>query len=83
VLVGGVLARQASKVLRFCGVGGVWYRRILPLDGPMLKKSSADLDSLDRKMLARLQREGRISNVDLAEAVGLSESACLRRVKGL
>lgn len=41
------------------------------------------LDTIDRKLLARLQREGRISNVDLAAAVGLSESACLRRVKAL
>jgi DNA-binding Lrp family transcriptional regulator len=46
-------------------------------------RPAADLDVTDRKLLARLQRDGRISNVDLAEAVGLSESACLRRVKAL
>lgn len=45
--------------------------------------SAADLDAIDRKLLTRLQRDGRISNVELAEAVGLSESACLRRVKNL
>ena len=33
--------------------------------------------------MARLQRDGRIANVDLADAVGLSPSACLRRVKAL
>jgi DNA-binding Lrp family transcriptional regulator len=39
------------------------------------------IDQLDRKILSALQREGRLSNVQLAEKVGLSESACLRRVK--
>ena len=39
------------------------------------------IDALDRKILAALQQDGRLSNVQLAEQVGLSESACLRRVK--
>lgn len=39
------------------------------------------IDSLDRKILLALQQDGRLSNVQLAEKVGLSESACLRRVK--
>jgi DNA-binding Lrp family transcriptional regulator len=41
------------------------------------------LDRLDRKVLTELQRNGRISNVDLAAKVNLSESACLRRVRAL
>jgi Lrp/AsnC family transcriptional regulator, leucine-responsive regulatory protein len=41
------------------------------------------LDSNDRKILAALQDEGRLSNVELAEKVGLSASPCLRRVKRL
>lgn len=41
------------------------------------------LDRIDRKVLAELQRDGRISNVDLAARVNLSESACLRRVRSL
>jgi Lrp/AsnC family leucine-responsive transcriptional regulator len=41
------------------------------------------LDRLDRKVLNELQRDGRISNVDLATRVNLSESACLRRVRAL
>jgi Lrp/AsnC family leucine-responsive transcriptional regulator len=41
------------------------------------------LDRLDRKVLDELQRDGRISNVDLAARVNLSESACLRRVRAL
>src|ERR1700728_4091390 len=40
-------------------------------------------DKVDRAILAHLQRDGRIANVDLADAVGLSPSACLRRVKAL
>jgi Lrp/AsnC family leucine-responsive transcriptional regulator len=40
-------------------------------------------DKLDRAILAQLQRDGRIANVDLADSVGLSPSACLRRVKAL
>ncbi|SEQ24273.1 DNA-binding transcriptional regulator, Lrp family [Devosia sp. YR412] len=39
------------------------------------------LDAIDRRILSVLQRDGRISNVDLANAVGLSPSPCLRRVK--
>lgn len=41
------------------------------------------LDRMDRRILAALQAEGRISNVDLAQRVGLSESPCLRRVRAL
>lgn len=41
------------------------------------------LDALDRLILAELQHDGRLSNVELAERVHLSPSACLRRVKAL
>lgn len=41
------------------------------------------LDKHDRKILACLQRNGRITNQDLAEEVGLSPSPCLRRVRQL
>ena len=41
------------------------------------------LDRYDRTILEALQRNGRISNVQLATAVNLSESACLRRVRVL
>lgn len=42
-----------------------------------------ELDSYDRAILKRLQWDGRISNQDLAEAVNLSPSPCLRRVRRL
>ncbi len=41
------------------------------------------LDRIERRLLALLQDDGRMSNVDLAARVGLSESPCLRRVKKL
>ena len=41
------------------------------------------LDEMDRKLLSVLQRQGRISNADLSEAVHLSPSACHRRVQRL
>lgn len=41
------------------------------------------LDAIDRNILHHLQRNGRISNVDLAREVGLSPSACLRRMREL
>ena len=41
------------------------------------------LDRAEREILRVLQQQGRISNVDLAEAVGLSESPCFRRVRAL
>ena len=41
------------------------------------------MDKLDRAILAQLQRDGRLSNVELAERVGLSPSPCLRRVRAL
>lgn len=42
-----------------------------------------DLDKADRAILERLQRDGRMANVELAEAVALSPSSCLRRTKAL
>jgi Lrp/AsnC family leucine-responsive transcriptional regulator len=41
------------------------------------------LDSFDRKIVAALATEGRLSNVELANRVGLSPSACTRRVQAL
>ena len=41
------------------------------------------MDKIDRAILAQLQEDGRLSNVELAERVGLSPSPCLRRVRSL
>ena len=41
------------------------------------------LDHIDRQILALLQAEGRMTNVELAERVGLTAPPCLRRVRAL
>ena len=43
----------------------------------------SDLDATDRRILSLLQKEGRISNAELALRVHLSPSACHRRVQRL
>ncbi len=43
----------------------------------------ATLDRIDRLLLAELQNEGRVTNVDLAKRVGLTAPPCLRRVRTL
>lgn len=42
-----------------------------------------DIDIINSKILSVLEKDGRISNIDLAARVGLSASACLRRVQEL
>lgn len=42
-----------------------------------------DVDNISRRILRELAADGRLSNVDLAARVGLSPSACLRRVQEL
>ncbi|MBU1689373.1 MAG: Lrp/AsnC family transcriptional regulator [Gammaproteobacteria bacterium] len=42
-----------------------------------------ELDRYDRRILEVLQKEGRISNQELADRIGLSPSPCLRRVRTL
>jgi Lrp/AsnC family leucine-responsive transcriptional regulator len=39
------------------------------------------LDAIDRRILEHLQRDGRLTNLELADRVGLSPSPCLRRVR--
>ena len=43
----------------------------------------ANLDRIDRRLLRELQDEGRITNVELAQRVGLTAPPCLRRVRAL
>ena len=44
---------------------------------------SFDLDAIDRKILHRLQQNGRLTNQQLCDDVGLTPSPCLRRVRAL
>lgn len=45
--------------------------------------SAQKLDAVDRKILAELQADGRMTNVELATRVGISAPPCLRRVRAL
>jgi Lrp/AsnC family transcriptional regulator, leucine-responsive regulatory protein len=50
---------------------------------PAIEQYPANVDDVDRSILAELEKDGRISNADLADRVGLSPSPCLRRVRRL
>ena len=52
------------------------------LDAPILQ-SMTKMDDINRRILRELERDGRVTNADLAQKVGLSPSACLRRVQEL
>lgn len=45
--------------------------------------AGSKLDEIDRKILAELQADGRMTNVELAKRVGISAPPCLRRVRTL
>ncbi len=45
--------------------------------------ANLNLDTIDMKLLAALQKNGRVTNVDLAAKVGLTAPPCLRRMRAL
>ncbi len=47
------------------------------------RPATVELDQVDLQILAELQQDGRITNVELARRVGLSAPPCLRRVRRL
>ena len=47
------------------------------------RTGAARLDAFDRRILAALVENGRATNVEIAEKVGLSEAPCLRRIRRL
>ena len=48
-----------------------------------MENSSKTLDEIDRRILTALQRDGRLTNQELAGQVGISPSPCWRRVRAL
>ena len=54
----------------------------LPLS-VLMTQLTMNIDRINERILQALQRDGRISNTELADRVGLSPSACLRRVQEL
>lgn len=61
----------------------LWNAMACGEGGDILSFMPPSGDRIDRAILATLQRDGRIANIDLADAISLSPSACLRRVKAL
>jgi DNA-binding Lrp family transcriptional regulator len=53
------------------------------VDRASAARSTVQLDEIDRQILIHLQESARISNVELANRVGLSPAPCLRRVRVL
>jgi len=47
------------------------------------KMAEIELDAIDRRILAILQKDGRLANQDIADRVNLSPSPCLRRIRRL
>ncbi|WP_431304467.1 Lrp/AsnC family transcriptional regulator [Sediminicoccus sp. BL-A-41-H5] len=54
-----------------------------PRSNETTPNGAAELDAIDLRILAELQSDGRITNVELASRVGLSAPPCLRRVRRL
>jgi DNA-binding Lrp family transcriptional regulator len=50
---------------------------------PPVPDSPILLDAIDRRILAALQEDGRMTNVDLSKRAGISAPPCLRRVRAL
>lgn len=68
-----------SHGLGKCYRNGAFFVSAVQPWGPGL----SNLDSIDRRLLAELQEEGRVTNVELAQRVGLTAPPCLRRVRAL
>src|SRR6056300_1228975 len=49
----------------------------------LMADAKIELDSIDQKILALMQANARINNLELTDKVGLSATPCLRRVKRL
>lgn len=73
---------QRHRLAKYAGLTRyLWH--YLPQDNGILVFYAMLMDKYDKQILAVLQRDGRISNKQLAEEVSLSESSCLRRVRAL
>ena len=59
----------------------LWY--LSPMAGTSRRRAQVDLDETDRAILRILQGNGRITNAALAEAVGLTATPMLARIKKL
>lgn len=53
------------------------------VESSKILRESADLDDVDRKIVEELQANGRITNAELADRVGVAASTCIARVRSL
>lgn len=53
------------------------------VESSKILRDSADLDDVDRKIVEELQANGRITNAELADRVGVAASTCIARVRSL
>ena len=86
------MLREGERLLRIHSLGGNLCAisnensGSTGISGPTQKGSSmtaSKLDPIDRMILAELQADGRMTNVELAKRVGISAPPCLRRVRTL
>jgi Lrp/AsnC family leucine-responsive transcriptional regulator len=73
---GQLLAKQIVR-----GYDYATFRQSVPKWGHEMAR--VELDAIDRRILAILQENGRLSNQEIAERVNLSPSPCLRRIRRL
>ncbi len=65
-----------------CNVLKLYYKTVR-LSDRILFMTLGKFDSIDTQILRELQDDGRMTNVELAQRVGLTAPPCLRRVRGL
>ncbi len=82
--------RKAAEALQKLRADAIKFRRpgVLRQDRDVDNREDfmaikAELDAIDLKILRELQNDGRMTNVDLSERVGISAPPCLRRVRKL
>lgn len=75
-------AAHFAQIVLFLSYYGILCN-FLAFIGANMKQSTHKLDATDRRIMAVLQDDGRITNQRLAENVGVSAAACWRRTKAL
>jgi Lrp/AsnC family leucine-responsive transcriptional regulator len=76
--------RSSPRETKIAKIAHQWHypwRLSLKIDRP--GENDMDFDRYDIRILAELQRDGRLAVVELAEAIGLSPTPCARRIKAL
>jgi DNA-binding Lrp family transcriptional regulator len=75
------ISKCCAVMKYYCANGAQHIHSLLELQGAQM--AGHKLDPIDRQILAELQADGRMTNVELASRVGISAPPCLRRVRTL